>query len=592
MYQIVRKARYVLRSLGLVAGGLVIAALASAAFLPFLVDAEAIRVALSKNLSAWSGGPVVISGPLRIASFANLSVEASGVDFKSAPKEGPIRSARAEFVTAVLRISSLLRGKLDFRKFIVASPRVVLRRGFPEAIQKSYGLGAARLALALSARSPFADVELLDPMFFFTGSAKGAYERAQLRRVRLRKEAVASISTGVFVANAPGAESGVYALDVTSEGFAASFRGQCASACQTAFGTLHLTAAVDDGGGKAILHAMAPWERPDTIALSGELNWSRRRASLDNAAISFGDHAAKGSLALDMTGVRPRLEGTIAYDTLDVTPVLTAETRTSPSEIRRPVALPFASGDVDRPVDFDLRVSAERFRGGSLDTGPLALALTATRDRLSVDIASVALFGGRASGRLDVNREEPDVLLLRGSGSRLDASALASAAQLPLGFSGPITLQAALTLPLHQPAEDMGAAAGTFTIRFPLGGSIEGEVARTLSAALTEQDLSWVFRGSSFPFTVGSIDGTVRPGGIDLKVEGQSGEKGIGGSLRVDFPGAVVSGTLLASENAHPPGAPQLKTAPEQAASSTKLIFSGTADALILTSSGKPSLSN
>jgi AsmA protein len=95
-----------------------------------------------------------------------------------------------------------------------------------------------------------------------------------------------------------------------------------------------------------------------------------------------------------------------------------------------------------------------------------------------------------------------------------------------------------------------------------------------------------------FPFTVASIDGTVRPGGIDLKVEGQSGEKGIGGSLKVDLPGAAVSGTLLASENTHPPGASELKSAPEQTASSTQLVFSGTADALILTSSGKPSLSN
>ncbi len=572
MYQIAGKIRYVLRWLGLMACGFVIAALAFAAVLPFLVDAEAIRVALSNKLSAWSGGPVVISGPLRIASFANLSVEASGVD--SAPADGPIRSARAESVTAVLRISSLLRGKLDFKKFIVAAPRIVLRRGFPEAIQKSYGLGAARLALALSARSPFAFVELIDPTFIFTERAKGAYERAQLRRVRLRKETAAAISTGVFVTNAPGAGSGVYALDVTSERGAASFRGECAAACQTAFGTLHLRAAVDGGGAKAILGAMAPWERPDTIALSGELNLSRRRASLDNAAISFGDHAAKGSVALDMTGLRPRLEGTIAYDTLDVT------------------ALPFDSGDIDRPVDFDLRVSAEHFRDGSLETGPLALALTATPGRLSVDIASVALFGGHASGRLDVSREKPGVLSVRGSGSRLDASALASAAELPLGFSGPITLQAALTLPLNQPVEGMGAATGTFTIRFPIGGSIEGEVAHTLSAALAEQDLSWVFRGSSFPFTVASIDGTVGPGGIDLKVEGQSGEKGIGGSLRVDFPGAVVSGTLLASENAHPPDASQLKSAHEQTASSTKLVFSGTADALILTSSGKPSLSN
>ncbi len=144
---------------------------------------------------------------------------------------------------------------------------------------------------------------------------------------------------------------------------------------------------------------------------------------------------------------------------------------------------------------------------------------------------------------------------------------------------------------MRQPAEDVSAAAGTFSIRFPVGGSLEGDVAQTLSAALLEQDLGWGLRGSSFPFAVASLDGIVKPGGIDLEVQGQSGEKGIGGSLRIAFPGAEVNGTLLASE-ALGAGASEAADAPAGTASSTKLVLSGTADALILSSVGKPSLSN
>ena len=591
MYQIAGIIRYVLRGLGILAGGLLVAAVAFAALLPILVDAEPIRGPLAESLSAWSGGPVVISGPLRIGSFADLSVEASGVDLKSTPGQGPIRIARAKSITAVVLLSSLLRGKLEFKKFVIDSPHVVFRRGFTEPFQSSYGLGAARLALALSARSPFADIELLDPVFFYTPSASGAYERAELSRVRLGKEAVSSISTGVFVKNAPGAGSALYALEITSKGFEASFRGQCAGACQTAFGTLRLRAALNEG--KTILAAMAPWERPDSIALSGELNLSKKRAALDNAAISFGDHAARGSLALDMTGARPRIEGTIAYDTLDVTPAWTAGGEARTSERRSLAALPLARAGLDRPLDFDLRVSAERFRAASFETGPLALALTHIQNRLSVDIASVAVFGGHASGRLDVNPGQPGVLSMRGSGSQLDAGALASAFHLPLGFSGPAMLQAQLTMPMtmKQPIEDVSAAGGTFSIRFPAGGSIEGDLAHTLGAALAEQDLGWGLRSSSFPFAVASIDGVVKPGGIDLKVQGESGEKGIGGSLRIAFPGSAVSGTLLASENLNS-GASEFASVPDQTAGSTKLVLSGTADALILSSAGKPSLPN
>jgi hypothetical protein len=125
-----------------------------------------------------------------------------------------------------------------------------------------------------------------------------------------------------------------------------------------------------------------------------------------------------------------------------------------------------------------------------------------------------------------------------------------------------------------------------------MGGSIEGDMARTIGAALAEQDLGWGFLGTSFPFTVASIDGDVNPGGIDLKVKGQSGEKGIGGSLRIAFPGGAVSGTLLASETPTPGGL-ESPNVSSQTASSRKLVFSGTADAPILSSGGgKPSLSN
>ena len=592
MYHIARKIRYVLRGLGILAGGLLITAVAFAALLPFVVDAEAIRGPLTESLSGWSGGRVSIAGPLRIGSFADLSVEASGVDLKPAAGKGPIRIARAKSVTAVIRLSSLFHGKLDFKKFIIDSPRVVFRRGFTEPLQSSYGLGAAHLALALSARSPFADVELLEPVFFYTASENGAYERAELSRVRLGKEALSSISTGVFVNNAPGAESALYALDIASGGFEASFRGQCAGACQTAFGMLRLSAVLDTAGGKTILAAVAPWERPDTIALSGELTLSRKRAALDNAAISFGDHTAKGSLALDMMGVQPRLEGTIAYNSLDVTRAWTAG-KSQPSDERPLAALPLMGAGMDHPLDFDLRVSAERFQAASLVTGPLALALTRIQDRVSVDIASVAIFGGHASGRLDVNPGQQAVLSLRGSGSYLDAEALASALHLPLGFSGPMTLQTALTMPMtmRPPVEDVSAAAGSFSVRFPVGGSIEGDVARTIGAALAEQDLGWGLRRSSFPFAVASIDGIVDSGGIDLNVQGQSGEKGIGGSLRIAFPGAAVSGTLLASENLNSSGS-ESTSVPGQTTTSTKLVLSGTADAPILSAPGKPSLSN
>ena len=211
MYQIAGKIRYVLRGLGILVGGLLIIAVASAVLLPFVVDAEAIRGPLAESLSKWSGGPVSIAGPLRIGSFADLSVEASDVDLKSTAGKEPAPNCGGQICQSRNPAFLLLRGKLDFRKFVIDSPRVVFRRGLTEPLRSSYGLGAAHLALALSARSPFTDVELLDPVFFFSASENGPYEQVELSRVRLGKEPVSSVSTGVFVKNAPGAGDALYA---------------------------------------------------------------------------------------------------------------------------------------------------------------------------------------------------------------------------------------------------------------------------------------------------------------------------------------------------------------------------------------------
>ena len=586
------KLRRFLRWAGFAAAGLLFASALLAASLPFLTDAAALREALVEKLSALSGAPVSIAGAVRFGSFTGLSVEASGIDLKEGAGDGPVRLARAKSARAVLRLSSLLRGKLDFEKFVIEEPHIVFRRGFSGQVQSPAGLGAAHLAFAISARSPFADVELRDPVFFFASSAGGPYERTALTRLRLRKSPASFVSTGVFVANASGTDNAVYALDVTSPRFGASFRGQCAAACQTAFGTLRLNAVLDRGGSKTMLTALAPWEGPGAFALSGELTLSKRRVALDNAVLSFGDRSAKGSLTLDMMDARPRLQGTIAYDTLDVTAALTAASGTLDGEPSLG-SLPLVRQDAAHPLDFDLRLSADRFQAASFETGPLALSVTRIQNYLSIDVASVTLFGGHATASLDVNPGEPDAISLRGSATRLDAKALANALQLPLTIGGPMTLQAALTMPMSAkpPLEDLSAAEGTFSIRFPLGGTIEGDLARTLDTALVERELGWGLAPSSFPFAVASADAVVKPGRIDLKVKGQNGEKDIAGTLGISFPGAAVSGLLLATDP-YKTGPQDDMNQPAQAESSTKLFVSGTADAIMISAAGKPSLSN
>ena len=128
MYELAPKFRYALKWLLRGAAGLVVIAAVFATALPYLVEVHTVRDGLVKNLSQWSGGPVSIHGPLRMKSFASLSIEAEGVSFSATPRLSPIDRIEAKSVTAILKVPSLLRGRVEFKKVSVAAPRIVLGR--------------------------------------------------------------------------------------------------------------------------------------------------------------------------------------------------------------------------------------------------------------------------------------------------------------------------------------------------------------------------------------------------------------------------------------------------------------------------------
>jgi len=148
--------------------------------------------------------------------------------------------------------------------------------------------------------------------------------------------------------------------------------------------------------------------------------------------------------------------------------------------------------------------------------------------------------------------------------------------------------QFALTMPLTEgaPAEDLRAAQGSFFARFPSGGAIEGDMARVLGDALVNGDFNWGLGGASLPFAAATIDGTVKQGGISLKIDGETGSKSVGGSLQLAFPGAAVSGSLSTRRSASGSFADAADD------SAVQLVLSGTARELIFSPLGNASLSN
>src|SRR5271165_4232191 len=185
MYDIALKFRHALRAFAVSAAVLALGAAVLAAALPYLIDGRAVRSTLTHALSAWSGGPVTIEGPVRIANFATLSIKVSNVRFPASPRLWPVRKVEAKSIIAVARLPSLLRGRLEFKSVTIDAPKIYLARTSEKHSLPFFGLETAGLAAASTDRNVFGNVELKNATLIEAAGERAPYRRLGLQRVRL-----------------------------------------------------------------------------------------------------------------------------------------------------------------------------------------------------------------------------------------------------------------------------------------------------------------------------------------------------------------------------------------------------------------------
>jgi uncharacterized protein involved in outer membrane biogenesis len=589
MVEIAPKLRFALRRLAFAAAGLIAALTVFLSALPYLIGDRAVHAGLVRSLSAWSGGPVTVRGGLRIVSFSSLAIQASGVSFAATPRLAPISRIEADSVTAVLKVSSLLRGRIEFKKIEAASPRFVFQRRNLQPKQPFFGLETARGAVAFASLSRFEQLDLNGSSFFVPEGERRPYRRFDVEKINLGKAPQALPPATIRT----GTAAGLFTLRLTDRGFDAYFRGTVSQAEEAARGVLRLKVPAGHPASEKIVAAIAPWEEGHGVQLAGELSWAGGRASLDGASVSFDDHSAKGSLALAVRRGRALLEGTLAYDRLDWGQFGQEGAGSEATLLAQVRVLTAALSDKGRNLDLDMRISAEQFRTGFDEAGPLALALTFRPDRLSIDVAELALFGGKITGRLDYNPVTPSALTLDASGTRLNARALASALGWPLSVTGPMTLHLALEVPFETPPAAAGAkrVAGNFSVAFPAGGSLDGDLSRRIGAAF-DQDALWGAGSNSFAFTSASVEGTAKPDEVTLGINGESVKASFAGKVRVALPGNAVSGAVSFQQASDSDGAALAQSASGDGPAQAKITLSGTLASLNFLPPGKPHLSN
>lgn len=154
----------------------------------------------------------------------------------------------------------------------------------------------------------------------------------------------------------------------------------------------------------------------DMLELSGQISLLGPTAIISGLGMRLDGNRGEGSLKVDIEPDHIGLQGTLAFDTLDLNPYLAASDGPDPvGEPVDPITRAIDLSDLQKAVA-DIRISANRVEMEGLRLGETAGTLTVREGALTAGIAQTALHGGIAMGTVTVTPQGDGV------DARLDAS--------------------------------------------------------------------------------------------------------------------------------------------------------------------------
>jgi AsmA protein len=135
-----------------------------------------------------------------------------------------------------------------------------------------------------------------------------------------------------------------------------------------------------------------------SASIESQANLAAGILTFADAKISVDGNEGEGVLSLDLAGNRPSVQGTLAFESLDLSAYAEA-LASAVAEARAAPDQPFPVSALNEG-DVDLRISASQVLLGSARLGRTAASATIRDDRLTLSIGEAQLYGGRLSATL------------------------------------------------------------------------------------------------------------------------------------------------------------------------------------------------
>ncbi len=449
--------RHSSRIIGALAACAIVIAM-TAAVVPWLFSTSVLRDEIVAQIRQMTGLVALSQGRAVFVVLPEPHISIDDIHF--ADPSGALR-IDARYLKGYLRVSALLRGRLEIASATLGAPEIVIDLdGHP--VPADSAIGRAAYAKSASPQATFADEARLGVVSLVDGSARlksksgssdlwiddinvtldwrtlGA-SASLAGTVRFRGQSADIAAMIARPSELLRGEQSALSLKIDGPALSLSAEGNLASAPRPQYtGRLAASAPsvrklVETGG--YFVDLPAPFE---DFALTCEASLSAASASFSGLHLQLDGNEYEGALAVLFGGKKPVLSGTLAANLLSLRPFLEG----LPAGIARDGQWSHDLFDLEGATfaDLDLRVSASRLILPEIEMSDAAFSLLSQNGRLEVALVGAKAYQGEIRGRASFTANS-DGIEVRASGAMTDVDV---AALLPNSI-GPWTVSGAVT---------------------------------------------------------------------------------------------------------------------------------------------------
>ena len=535
---------------------------------PSIPNQRSIRAALTQHLTEWTGAIVTIDGSSRLSYFPRLTMEIRNVRLTDIKHLPVLREIRAKRMDVRLGFWSLVSGTPIVDRITLIEPQIKSSSVARVTTESSVPSEAPALMQALST-APFDQFVLEKGVITIVGPESSEEFRDVNAKLNLRPSTGAHSSRGTFVwrdqtltFNYDGGGPRQVAkavkipvsLTIGGDLMTAEIEGNA-----TISDGLRVTGNLDLDIPN--LSRFAKWtgilvpddQKRGDFSATGSFHWVGHRIGFDEGTFVLDGNKALGALALEFSGPRPQIEGTLALQKLNLTQYF------KPGAVPEPGAKApkTKSVDVDFPLlhhlNIDLRISTTELSAGPLTLGQSAISFSLKSGRLMADLALFDICGGNGNGRLEFDATVPDsAIRVTGKMTEVSSRTCIEIFTDDSAIEGTANLSADVTSKGRTAREILEGLGGKLSLSMD-AGQVDVDVAKLVSSLQTGPVEGWdAARGSTTDFQALQGEFFFRNGGAytnSLKID--LGTKDLTGEGTIDMAGSALDMRLKIID--HPP---------------------------------------